>query len=137
MTITLENDVLRVDRHYVAYPGLGVIQEWTEFENISGADATIDRPRIYVQRLMHDRTANTDLLYMTGGGNFSGSTMLKTVDIVDGYTKDFDSQGPPEMTEVDGVNLNSLHPRFNGTAMWFEFFCPARPGGERGLVSHL
>ena len=77
VVITLENAVLRVERHYVAYPGVGVIQEWTGYQNISGKDARIDRPRIYVQRLMHDGVGDTDFLYMTGGGNFSGSTILK------------------------------------------------------------
>jgi len=120
--ITLQNDELKVERHYVAYPGVGVIQEWTEYENISGADAKVDRPRIFVQRLMDDQAADTDFVYMTGGGNFSGATLLKTVAIEDGFTKDFDSQGPPEMVEVEGTYLNKLHPRFNGTAMWFEFF---------------
>jgi len=120
--ITLQNDVLRVERHYVAYPGVGVIQEWTVYENISGKDGTIDRPRIFIQRLMHNEIADIDFLYMTGGGNFTGSTILKQVKIEDGYVKDFDSQGPPEMMEVDGAFANKLHPRFNGTAMWFEFF---------------
>ena len=119
--ITLENDVLRVERHYVAYPGVGVIQEWTVYKNISGEDGTIDRPRIFVQRLMNDATKDTDFLYMTGGGNFSGSTILKAVDIVDGYVKDLDSQGPPEMMEVDGVFIDRSHSRFNGAGMWFEF----------------
>jgi len=123
--ITLENDVLRVERHYVAHPGVGVIQEWTVYENISGEDGTIDRPRIFVQRLMSDAINDTDFLYMTGGGNFSGSTILKAVDVSDGYVKDFDSQGPPEVMEVDGVFANPfvrVTKGLQGAAIWFEFF---------------
>jgi len=125
VVITLENAVLRVERHYVAYPGVGVIQEWTGYQNISGKDARIDRPRIYVQRLMHDGVGDTDFLYMTGGGNFSGSTILKTVAVRDGYVKDFDSQGPAEAMEVDGLFVDPFRhvsKGLQGTAVWFEFF---------------
>ncbi len=120
--ITLENDVLAAERHYVAYPGVGVIQEWTVYRNVSGEDGTLDNPRIFVQRLMDDSVEDTDFLYMTGAGNFSGSCILKTVEIQDGYVKDFDSQGPPEMMEVDGAFVDKRHPRFNGAGIWFEFF---------------
>lgn len=130
--ITLENDALRVERHYVAYPGLGVIQEWTVYENVSGEEGTVDRPHIFVQRLMHDAAEDSDLLYMTGGGNFSGSCLLKAVEIRDGYVKELDSQGPPEMKEVDGTFVNNLHPRFNGTAMWFEFLGLRNRAKEEG-----
>ncbi|HSK87904.1 MAG TPA: hypothetical protein VK880_06080, partial [Anaerolineales bacterium] len=82
--ITLKNDVLQVERHYVAYPGVGVIQEWTVYENISGADAKIDRPRIFVNRMMADQVDNCDFGYMTGAANFSGSTIFKTVPVSDG-----------------------------------------------------
>jgi hypothetical protein len=120
--ITLKNDVLKVARHYVAYPGVGVIQEWTVYENITGSDAKIDRPRIFVERLLADQAGSCDFGYMTGAANFSGSTIFKTVKISDGFTKDFDSQGAPEMMEVDGVCVNKWHPRFNGVGIWFEFF---------------
>lgn len=120
--VVLKNEVLQVERHYVAYPGVGVIQEWTVYENISGAAAQIDRPRIFVERLMADRAADCDFGYMTGAANFSGSTIFKTVKITDGFTRDFDSQGQPEMMEVDGVYVNKWHPRFNGVGIWFEFF---------------
>jgi len=121
-TITLKNDLLKVERHYVAYPGLAVIQEWTVYENISGKDMKIDRPSLFVQRLLNCSAGDIDFSYMTGGANFTGSCILKTVPVTDGYTKDFDSQGEPEMMEVDGHYGNKCHPRFNGTGIWFEFF---------------
>lgn len=120
--IILKNDVLKVERHYVAYPGVGIIQEWTVYENISGKDTKLTNPTIFVQRLMQNNVPELDFAYMTGGGNFTGSTQLKTVKLQDGFTKDFDSQGPPEMSEIDGHYANKLHGRYNGTAIWFEFF---------------
>lgn len=120
--ITLVNEVLKVERHYVAYPEVGVIQEWTVYENISGKDVGVVNPTIFVQRLMQDYVHELDFMYMTGGGNFTGSTQLKIVKLQDGFVKDFDSQGPPEMSEIDGHYANKLHRRYNGTAIWFEFF---------------
>jgi hypothetical protein len=119
--LILNNDVLKVERHYVAYPGVGVIQEWSEFENITGADAKIDKPRIFIQRLLANRSDQLDFHYMTGAANFSGSCVFKSVPLSPGYTKDFDSQGAPEMMEVDGTFVNKWHPRFNGVGIWFEF----------------
>ena len=120
--ITLRNEVLEVARHYVAYPGVGVIQEWTVYKNITASDVKINRPRIFTERLMADKADDCDFGYMTGAANFSGSTIFKTVNITDGFIKDFDSQGEPEMMEVDGVKVNKWHPRFNGVGIWFEFF---------------
>ncbi|NLO82091.1 MAG: hypothetical protein GX094_03400 [Clostridiales bacterium] len=122
VVIALKNDVLRIERHYVIYPEVGVIQEWTVYENVSGKDAVIANPTIFIQRILNDYIDELDFMYMTGGGNFTGSTQLKTVKLHDGYVKDFDSQGPPEMSEIDGHYANKLHRRYNGTAMWFEFF---------------
>ena len=130
--ITLENDVLAVERHYVAYPGVGIMQEWTVYKNVSGADGTLDNPRIFVQRLMDDSVEDTDFIDMTGAGNFSGSCILKTVEIQDGYVKDFDSQGPPEMMEVDGAFVDKRHPRFNGAGIWFEFFALRNRATDEG-----
>ena len=60
---------------------------------------------------MADQADSCDFGYMTGAANFSGSTIFKTVKISDGFTKDFDSQGAPEMMEVDGTFVNKWHPR--------------------------
>jgi hypothetical protein len=75
------------------------------FENISGADAKIDSPKIFVERMMADLAASCVFGYLTGAANFSGSTIFKTVMVNDSFTKDFDSQGAPEMMKVDGVYL--------------------------------
>ena len=120
--ITLKKGNLEVERHYVAYPGTSIIQEWTVYRNLSEKEMQIARPSLFVQRIMAEDALDLDFVYMTGGANFTGSCTLKTVPVTDGFVKDFDAHGEPEMSEIDGKFVNEWHPRWNGTGMWFEFF---------------
>jgi hypothetical protein len=115
----------------VAYPGLPVIQEWTEYENNSGAPMRVTRPSLFVQRLLGAGREELRFSYMTGGANFSGSQMFKTVPLTDGFVKQFDSLGEPEIIEVDGHKGNQWHPRMNGCGVWNEFFVLS--AGDEGL----
>ena len=121
--VKLSRGNLGVRRHYVAYPGLPVIQSWTEYENRSGAVMAVSRPSLYVVRLLGGEREKVDFSYMTGGANFTGSQMYKTVPLREGFVKRFDSQTDPEIIEVDGEKKNEWHPRLNGCGVWNEFFC--------------
>ena len=68
--ITLNNEILEVKRHYVAYPGEPVIQEWTEYTNISGQRVLMSRPSLFVWRILGEKPEQIDFSYMTGGANF-------------------------------------------------------------------
>ncbi len=129
--VALSRGGLRVRRHYVAYPGLPVIQEWTEYENKSGAPMRVTRPSLFVQRLLGAEREGLRFSYMTGGANFSGSQIFKTVPLADGFVKPFDSLGEPEIIEVDGHKGNQWHPRMNGCGVWNEFFVLS--AGDEGL----
>ncbi len=131
--VSLSRGSLAVRRHYVAYPGLAVIQSWTEYENRSAAPMTVSRPSLYVVRLLNDERENVDFSYMTGGANFTGSQMFKTVPVQEGFVKEFDSQGEPEIVEMDGVKGNTWHPRMNGCAVWNEFFAMKNRNDNEGL----
>lgn len=120
--ITLNNEILEVKRHYVAYPGEPVIQEWTEYTNISGQRVLMSRPSLFVWRILGEKPEQIDFSYMTGGANFSGSQIFKTVPLEKGFVKDFDSQRDPEIIEVDGHEGNVWHERLNGAGVWNEFF---------------
>ena len=122
VTVTLRRHDLEAARHYVLYPGVPVIQEWTEYKNCSKEEMRLTRPSLYVCRYLWEDRAHLDFSYMTGGANFSGSQILKTVSLSEGFSKDFNSQGDPEVTEVDGQFGNVWHPRLNGTGVWNEFF---------------
>lgn len=131
--VTLQRRNLLVERHYVCYPGLAVIQSWTVYQNCSDQVMSVSRPSLYVVRLLSREREKVDFSYMTGGANFSGSQIFKTVPIGEGFVKLFDSMGEPEIIEVDGHKGNSWHPRMNGCAVWNEFFAMAARGSGEGL----
>lgn len=134
--ITLTRQSIKVTRHYVAYPETGFISEWTEYNNI-GSDVILNDPSIFVQRLIPGNIDEVDYAYMTGGANFTGSTIMKTVSLYDGFTKDFDSNGSPEMIEVDGVYADKRHQRYNGTGIWFSFMAMRNRNSNDGWVLHF
>ena len=132
--VSLHRAGLAIRRHYIAYPGLAIVQSFTEYVNESGADMTISKPSLFVVRLLGGEQAKVDFTYMTGGANFTGSQVMKTVPVTDGFVKHFDSQGAPEMMEVDGKYGNTWHDRLNGCGVWNEFFA-MRPANESAAVS--
>jgi hypothetical protein len=77
LDIELQSATLRVTKHYVVYPGTSVIREWLNLENIS------DKPvRISQVDFLHSRVlgsvADLQFNYLTGGGNYNGSQLLKS-----------------------------------------------------------
>lgn len=131
--IILVNGVVEVKRHYVAYPGQPVIQEWTEYRNITAETVSIDRPSLFVWRILGERPGDIDFSYMTGGANFSGSQIVKTVPLTEGYVKDFDSQKDPEIMKIDGHEGNIWHNRLNGAGIWNEFFALSDKNKKEGF----
>ena len=132
-TVTLRRDGLRVRRHYVAYPGLPVIQSWTEYENLTDSVMSVSKPSLFVVRLLNEERDGVAFGYMTGGANFTGSQIYKTVDLKEGFVKRFDSQTDPEIIEVDGSEGNWWHPRLNGCGIWNEFFTLSPRDAGEGL----
>ncbi len=131
--VTLQRKDLHVERHYICYPGLAVIQSWTVFTNKAGHSVTISRPSLFVMRLLASVKRPLSFSYMTGGGNFTGSQIFKTVPAAEGFVREFDSMGEPEIIEVDGHKGNSWHPRMNGCAVWNEFFALSEPDSGEGM----
>lgn len=109
------------------------MQSFTEYVNESGADMTVSKPSLFVVRLLGGEQAKVDFTYMTGGANFTGSQVMKTVPVTDGFVKHFDSQGAPEMMEVDGKYGNTWHDRLNGCGVWNEFFAMRPAKGDEGF----
>lgn len=132
-TVSLRRGGLLIERHYIAYPGLAVVQSYTTYKNISDQPMAITRPSLYVIRLLTQERQHTDFSYMTGGANFTGSQIYKTVPLHEGFTRTFDSQTNPEITKVDGVEGNWWHERFNGAGIWNEFFTLSPQQAQEGL----
>ena len=67
VVIVLINHVVEVKRHYVIYPGQPVIQEWTEYRNITDKTLSIDKPSLFVWRILGEKPDDINFSYMTGG----------------------------------------------------------------------
>jgi hypothetical protein len=83
---------LEVEKHYVAYAGTPVIREWVTFANRGSAGFTLSQPCFLAANLMVGQEADVDLSYVTGGGNFNGSQLLKTEPMKADTNRLFDSR---------------------------------------------
>ncbi|MCD9023743.1 hypothetical protein [Cohnella silvisoli] len=122
LVVTFHNSDIKVNRYYIVYPSTGIVQEWSVIQNVSGSAKLFSNPSLFRQKAMANDVANTDFMYMTGGANFTGSHLLKTVALTSGYARTFNSQDPPEVITVDGKYENGVMDNIQGTAIYNEFF---------------
>jgi hypothetical protein len=93
LDIELESAGIHVTKHYVIYPGTSVIREWLTLQNSSQSSIRISQVAFLHTRLFS--TIAHDLLfnYLTGGGNYNGSQLLKTESMSPPYQRTLDSDG--------------------------------------------
>ena len=87
---------MAVSKHYVLYPGSPVIREWLTITNISTQPVTLSDPGFLESRVLSADVENLDLYYMTGGGAFNGSQLLKREKMNATYARTFDSYDPSD-----------------------------------------
>ncbi|MCU6733267.1 discoidin domain-containing protein [Diplocloster agilis] len=129
LVIELQNEALAVKRNYIIYPQTGVIEEYSTFTNRKNSSVSFSEPSVFQQNLLSDRVSNTDFLYMSGGGDFTGSHTLKTVPLSAGYSRNFDSRGPCEYTP-GGVSDPVM---IEGSSAWHQFFALHDREREEGM----
>lgn len=122
LDLVLVRSGLSVTRTYTVYPETGVITERTTINNLSSSGASLTNPAFFTQSLLGGAVAGTTLSYMTGGGNFTGSGILKEVPLTTSYSRAFDSHDQPEIIEVDGHTTPGLGSYSNGTSIYDTFF---------------
>ena len=93
LDIELESASLSVTKHYVIYPGTSVIREWLTLENSSDKPVGISQVDFLHCRLLGSIAQDLDFNYLTGGGNYNGSQLLKTEPMSSGYQHILDSNG--------------------------------------------
>jgi hypothetical protein len=93
LDIELESASIRVTKHYVIYPGTSVIREWLTLENISGKPVRITNLEFLHTRLLSSIAQDLQFNYVTGGGNYNGSQLLKTEPMSPDYHRTLDSNG--------------------------------------------
>ena len=88
LDIDLESASLRATKHYVVYPGTSVIREWLTLENISDKPVRISHVEFLHASAPGSMAQDLQFNYLTGGGNYNGSQLLKTEPISPQYHAD-------------------------------------------------
>jgi hypothetical protein len=97
LDLKLRNGPLRVSKHYVVYPGSPVIREWLTIANDSTKPVSLSDPGFLESSVLAAEVENLDLYYLTGGGAFNGSQLLKRDKMNATYARTFDSYDPSDM----------------------------------------
>lgn len=93
LEIELESDRLRVTKHYVVYPGTAVVREWLTISNPSARSVRLSHVDFLHSGLSSSAAQHLEFNYVTGGGNYNGSQLLKTESISPAYHRSLDSNG--------------------------------------------
>ena len=91
--IELESAGIRVARHYVIYPETSVIREWLTLSNSSAKPIRISKVDFLHTRLLGSFAQDLQFNYVTGGGNYNGSQLLKAESMTPAYHRILDSNG--------------------------------------------
>jgi hypothetical protein len=121
LVVRLENDLLRVEKTYVVYPHTGIIRQWVKFQNASTHAIKVSDPYFLSGRLQIDEAKKPSLDYMTGGGYFTGSQVLKQVALSSTYARTFDSTDKVERLEIGGTSYGDAMPW--GSGAYMQWFC--------------
>ena len=104
----------------MVFPNTSIIRQWVVFKNRSEGPLTLANPYMLHERLLQNQAATQTLSYMTGGGSFSGSQVLKEVSLSDTYARSFDTTDKAEVQKVEGIQFDGSMPYASGRYMpWF------------------
>jgi hypothetical protein len=93
LDIELESAVINVTKHYVIYPGTPIVREWLSLENASSKPVRISDVDFLHAKLLGSAARTFQFNYLTGGGNYNGSQLLKTESMSPDYKRILDSNG--------------------------------------------
>jgi hypothetical protein len=93
LDVELDSTSIRVTKHYVVYPGTAVIREWMTLANASGKPVHIGNLDFLHSRVLGSAARHLHFNYLTGGGNYNGSQLLKTEPMSPVYRRTLDSNG--------------------------------------------
>lgn len=91
LDLNLTTGPVEVTKHWIIYPQTAIIREWLSIKNVSSREVRIEEPFFLNTRLLGANLDRLELDYMSGGGNFNGSQLLKTERIHATYEHTFDS----------------------------------------------
>jgi hypothetical protein len=91
LEIKLRTGPIGVTKHWVIYPRTAIVREWLTIENLSKRDVRIQDLFFLNTRVLGGAPDRLELDYISGGGNFNGSQLLKTERVNRTYDRTFDS----------------------------------------------
>ena len=91
LDLVLRHGDLEVAKHYVVYAAAPLIREWIDIRNASSRAIRIREPFFLESHVLGEEADGLELSYVTGGGNYNGSQMLKTERVDRNYRRTFDS----------------------------------------------
>jgi hypothetical protein len=91
LDIKLRTGSVGVTKHWIIYPHTAIIREWLSIENMSGREVRIQDLFFLNTCLLGSNPDRLEFDYISGGGNFNGSQLLKTERIHRSYERTFDS----------------------------------------------
>jgi hypothetical protein len=92
LDLRLKAGPVGVTKHWVIYPHTAIVREWLTIENISSHDVRIQDLFFLNTRLLGGAPERLELDYISGGGAFNGSQLLKTERVNRTYDRTFDSE---------------------------------------------
>ncbi len=134
-TIRLQDKILEVEKHYVIYPNSSIIRQWVVFKNRSVGVIKLANPYMLDDRLLANAAASQTLSYMTGGGSFSGSQVLKQVPLNDAYARTFDTTDKAELQNVEGIDYGNG--MAYGSGRYMPWICISGNDAKEGLFLGL
>ena len=91
LDLELQGGPVSVIRHWVLYPQTGIVRSWNTLRNVSRKPLHIGNVSFLNTRVLGADANRLELDYITGGGNFNGSQLLKTEHLTSTYDHKFDS----------------------------------------------
>lgn len=91
--LAVKGGSFEVTKHYVLYPGTGLIREWLTIRNASSSTVHLTAPYFLNAKVDLPKASQPELDYITGAGNYNGSQLLKIEKITPAYNRTFDSHG--------------------------------------------
>jgi hypothetical protein len=91
LEVRLTGGPLQVTKHWMIYPHTAIIREWLTIENTSTQTVQLDELFFLNTRSLGADPDSLELGYLSGGGAFNGSQLLKTERVHRDYRHIFDS----------------------------------------------
>ena len=135
LAIVLQGKFVEIKKYYLIYPSSSIIRQWVVFKNRTDSKITLANPYMLVDRLLSNAATSQMLSYMTGGGSFSGSQVLKEVSLSATYARSFDTTDAAEIQKVDGIEFGSG--MAYGSGRYMPWFCISSDDSKGGLFLGL